>query len=119
MENGKTWIQKESEKAYMVVEKNARMKIPETCEWVDCVAYRPLYSNQYGLFARETNSFIEEFKPNDYGQERCCKTCRLWYDKYIGLVKCKIIDFGKGDTHKETHICDEYRPDKEQLFGIL
>jgi hypothetical protein len=119
MENGETWIHKESGKAYMIVEKNARMKIPETREWVDCVAYRPLYGNQYGLFARETNSFMEEFKPDEHDTERCCRTCRLGYDKYMGFVKCKIMDFGKGGTNKEIHVCDEYSPDKEQPSGIL
>ena len=86
MENGETWIHIESGKTYKIVEKNAKMKIPETGEWVDCVAYKPLYNNQCQLFARETHSFLASFKPSEQDPERCCKTCRLDYDKYMGFA---------------------------------
>ena len=61
------WIHKKTGNRYDIVSDNARMKV--NGEWVDCVIYRPLYANKYEMFAREKNSFYQEFEKENAHQD--------------------------------------------------
>lgn len=53
---------KKTGKFYNLVSDQARMKVPETGEWVDAVVYSPEYKNEYRYFTREYDKFFEEFE---------------------------------------------------------
>lgn len=46
---------------YEIVTDNAKMRHPDTGEWIDCVIYVPLYPNDTEMFARDKKSFEEKF----------------------------------------------------------
>lgn len=71
--DGTTVIHTKYDKRYTVVNKHLKIKNPTTGEWVDAVSYKPNYPNDEKLFAREKQSFIEEFDlPKSYCEEHNC-----------------------------------------------
>lgn len=60
-------------KSYTVVNKHLKIKNPTTDIWFDAVSYKPNYPNDEKLFAREKQSFIEDFDlPKSYCEEHNC-----------------------------------------------
>lgn len=46
---------------YIVISVTCKMKDSEK-GWIDAVAYAPTYPNEYDLFTKELDSFLEEFE---------------------------------------------------------
>lgn len=61
LRNGRVVVHVKYDKLYVVVECNMRMK-DSVNGWVDAVIYKPLYDNEYACFAREKQSFLDEFE---------------------------------------------------------
>ena len=55
------WVHKKHNREYRIVSDNARLK-NSNGEWIDCVIYAPLYENEFEMFAREKESFYNEFE---------------------------------------------------------
>lgn len=47
-------------KEYTIKETNARVRI--FGYWLDCIIYAPNYENDYNLFVRDSNDFMEHFE---------------------------------------------------------
>lgn len=58
---GITVLHTKHQTKYRLVESSCRMKDSQK-GWIDCVLYQPLYENDYKVFAREKESFLEEFE---------------------------------------------------------
>ncbi len=61
LKNGLVVVHVKHNRLYTIVECNMRMK-DSVNGWVDAVIYKPLYDNEYACFAREKQSFLDEFK---------------------------------------------------------
>jgi hypothetical protein len=61
LKNGQIVVHVKHDRLYVVVECNMRMK-DSVNGWVDAVIYKPLYDNEYACFAREKQSFLDEFE---------------------------------------------------------
>jgi hypothetical protein len=61
LKNGQIVVHVKHDRLYVVVECNMRMK-DSVNGWVDAVIYKPLYDNEYTCFAREKQSFLDEFE---------------------------------------------------------
>jgi len=61
LKNGMTVVHRKYNRQYKIVECNMRIK-DSAKGWVDAVVYAPLYENEYACFAREKQSFIDEFE---------------------------------------------------------
>jgi hypothetical protein len=60
LKNGMIVVHRKYNRLYKVVECNMRIK-DSAKGWVDAVVYTPMYENEYNCFAREKQSFIDEF----------------------------------------------------------
>ena len=60
LKNGAIVVHRKHNNLYRVVECNMRIK-DSANGWVDAILYAPLYENEYNCFAREKQSFIDEF----------------------------------------------------------
>lgn len=61
LKNGLVVVHVKYNRQYKIVECNMRIK-DSANGWVDAVIYKPLYENEYNCFAREKQSFLDEFE---------------------------------------------------------
>ena len=61
LKNGLVVVHRKYNRQYKIVECNMRIK-DSANGWVDAILYAPLYENEYNCFAREKQSFLDEFE---------------------------------------------------------